>query len=104
MGKAQVASALAEIEPGRSMIETSFADAIDASLVDAEYVGFTTAMKHCANVSVSLSPDGSANIGCDVLGGSLVTGKRLLLNRSASGVWTCNASQFNARIRPNGCS
>ncbi|MEB1609087.1 pilin [Xanthomonas campestris pv. campestris] len=103
VAKAQVAAALAEIEPGRSMIETSFADAIDASLVDAEYVGFTRAMKHCANASVRLLPDGAASITCDVVGGSLVAGKQLTLNRSTSGAWTCNASQFNAKIRPNGC-
>lgn len=104
VAKSQATAALAEIAPGRSMIETSFADAIDPSLVDTEYVGLSQTSKHCSNVNVALSSDGTASISCDVQGGSLVEGKKLMLQRSTTGVWTCNASQFGTKYKPGGCN
>ncbi|WP_081317004.1 pilin [Xanthomonas translucens] len=103
VAKSQLTTALAEIEPGRSMIEVAFADAVDPSLVTASYIGLSPPTKRCASIVVSLNLDGSATLSCEVVGGSLVNGRTLSLQRAMSGAWECNASAFDARYRPAGC-
>ncbi|WP_185815509.1 pilin [Xanthomonas sp. SS] len=103
VAKAQLTTALAEIEPGRSMVETALADAADPALVTADYIGLSAATARCASILVSLNADGQATLSCDVIGGSVVNGRTLSLQRTTAGVWECDASAFDARYRPSGC-
>lgn len=103
VAKAQLTTALAEIEPGRSMIETAFADAVDPQLVSASYIGLPASTKRCAIIGVLVDADGSATLSCEVVGSSLVNGKTLSLERTVSGNWKCNASAFDVKYRPGGC-
>ncbi|MDY4297166.1 MULTISPECIES: pilin [unclassified Xanthomonas] len=103
VAKSQLTTALAEIESGRSMVETALADAAGSTLVTAAYVGLSTTTVRCENVQVSLNSNGRAALTCDVIGGSVVNGRTLSLQRTAADVWECDAFAFDARYRPNGC-
>lgn len=103
VAKAQLTAALAEIEPGRSMIESVFADAVDPSLVDVSYIGLPASTERCSRINVSLALDGRATLSCVVVGGSLVDGRTLSLQRSVAGSWRCDASAFDARYKPSEC-
>ncbi|MBB5942354.1 type IV pilus assembly protein PilA [Xanthomonas arboricola] len=103
VAKAQLSAALAQIEPGRSMIESAFADAVDPSLVDVGYIGLPVSTERCALINVSLAPDGRSTLSCRVIGGSSVDGRTLSLQRSVAGIWRCDASAFDARYKPSEC-
>ena len=103
VARAQIAAALAEIRPGRTTIESTIADGRDASLVDADYLGLKASAR-CPEISAELSTMYTAAIECEVAGNAKVSGKTLALNRSSDGVWTCDASAFDARHRPYGCN
>jgi type IV pilus assembly protein PilA len=104
VARSQVTAAVADIEPGRSMIEVAIADAADPSLVDANYVGLADSTKRCTEITSSADASGVAQLSCKVAGGPLVNGRTLRLKRSVSGVWSCDASEFNSRFRPVACS
>lgn len=102
VAKAQLASAFAEIRPGKTTVESVVQDSRDAALIDADYVGIRTSDR-CSAVSADLSADGKASLECTVAGAPVVNGKTLSLNRDTNGVWTCDGSAFDARYRPTGC-
>lgn len=102
VARTQIAAALAEMRPGKTTIESTIADGRDASLVDANYVGLKASAR-CPEISAELSSMYAAKIECEVAGNAKVSGKTLALNRSSDGVWTCDASAFDARHRPYGC-
>ncbi|MXV07505.1 MULTISPECIES: pilin [unclassified Xanthomonas] len=103
VAKSQLTAALAEIEPGRPMIEVAFADAADPSIVDASFVGLPKSSVRCAQISVSLTLDGTSTLSCRVIGSKAVNGRTISLRRAASGGWSCDASAFHARHKPGEC-
>lgn len=102
VAKSQLTAALAEIRPGKTTVESVAQDSRNAALVDAAYVGLT-ATERCSAVAAALSDAGAGTVSCTVAGGPAVNGKILALRRDAEGVWTCDASSFEARYRPAGC-
>jgi len=102
VAKAQLAAAFAELRPGKTTIETVVQDSRDASLVDAEYIGIKVS-ERCTSVNASLDASGVGSISCTVKGGPQVNGLELTLRRDGEGVWTCDGSEFAARVRPTGC-
>jgi type IV pilus assembly protein PilA len=102
MAKAQLGAALAEIRPGKTMLEAVAQDSKDASVVSPDYIGLRVS-ERCPVVAADLNAAGVGNISCTVKGNAPVNGKSLVLRRSAAGVWTCDGSAFDARYRPAGC-
>lgn len=101
VAKSQVAAALAEIRPGKTTLEAVAQDGRDTSLVDRDYVGLNNSSR-CSAISATLAADGVGEISCTLSGTRMVNGS-LKLKRSAVGIWTCDASEFEAKYRPSGC-
>lgn len=99
--KAQVTSALAEIEPGRTMAETKINEGITTTLASAADVGLATSTR-CPTVSVSVANTGAASIACTMAGNPGVASKTITLTRSIAGAWSC-ATTVVADYAPKGC-
>ncbi|WP_167336265.1 pilin [Xanthomonas sacchari] len=84
------------------MIETAVAEQRVASLLNADHIGIK-ASASCSSVSVEVSNNYLAQLGCRVSGNSKVDGNILYLKRNVEGVWTCNASAFEVPYRLGGC-
>lgn len=101
VAKAQLGAALADIRPGKTAMESAAQERKDG-VVTPEYIGVGIT-ERCSMVEAELSESGVGFISCTVKGSSAVNGKNLVLRRAADGMWTCDASAFNARYRPAGC-
>lgn len=104
VAKAQVTSALADISPAKTGIETALADAMPASEITVAYLGFGSGTKHCSSVELVFAGTGQTTLSCVLEGGSAVVGKSLHLRRTVDGVWTCDGSEFDEKFRPGNCS
>ena len=93
---------LADISPGKMLVETVVYENRSASLVTPEFIGGAQ-NAHCSNVEAELSDSGVGHISCTLKGHSALDGKDLILRRSAEGIWSCDGSAFEARYRPTGC-
>lgn len=103
VSKAQLGAALADIRPGKTTMESVAQDSRDASIVDADYIGLSVTTR-CPIIDAELAADGVGTITCTVEGNSAVDGRDLVLRRTVDGTWTCDASAFDAEIRPSGCT
>lgn len=102
VAKSQLTSALAEIRPGKTTIETVVQDSRDASLITADYIGLRVS-ERCTALDAEVASSGVGNVTCTVGGAPPINGKDLTLRRAADGTWTCDGSAFEARYRPTGC-
>ncbi|ENE2730883.1 TPA: pilin [Stenotrophomonas maltophilia] len=100
--RTQLTAALADISPGKMLVETVVYENRSASLVTPEFIGGAQ-NAHCSNVEAELSDSGVGHISCTLKGHSALEGKDLILRRSAEGIWSCDGSAFEARYRPTGC-
>ncbi|KGM23662.1 pilin [Stenotrophomonas maltophilia] len=100
--RTQLTAALADISPGKMLVETVVYENRSASLVTPEFIGGAQ-NAHCSNVEAELSDSGVGHISCTLKGHSVLDGKDLILRRSAEGIWSCDGSAFEARYRPTGC-
>ncbi|QYK12552.1 pilin [Shewanella rhizosphaerae] len=101
--KSQVGGGLSEVSGLKNAFEVAVLDDIDPSLVttNAGYVGQqATTGTYC-----DLALTARTAMECTLKGGNAtyVNGKKLTLNRSADGVWTCN-TDVDAKYRPKGCT
>lgn len=102
VARTQLTAALADISPGKMLVETVVYENRSASLVTPEFIGGAQ-NAHCSNVEAELSDSGVGHISCTLKGHSALDGKDLILRRSAEGIWSCDGSAFEARYRPTGC-
>ncbi|MET0280277.1 MAG: pilin [Steroidobacteraceae bacterium] len=100
--KSQVTAALADMHPGKTLVEAVIVEDRDAGVVTPEYLGLTRST-HCSAVSAELSPSGAGSIVCTLISSGTANGKDLVLRRSVDGVWTCDGGAFEVRYRPRGC-
>lgn len=100
--RTQLTAALADISPGKMLVETVVYENRSASLVTPEFIGGAQ-NAHCSNVEAELSDPGVGHISCTLKGHSALDGKDLILRRSAEGIWSCDGSAFETRYRPTGC-
>ncbi|BBQ13009.1 TPA: pilin [Stenotrophomonas maltophilia] len=100
--RTQLTAALADISPGKMLVETVVYENRSASLVTPEFIGGAQ-NAHCSNVEAELSDSGVGHISCTLKGHSALDGKDLILRRSAEGIWSCDGSAFETRYRPTGC-
>ncbi|WP_459048195.1 pilin [Stenotrophomonas sp. PSU_St99] len=102
VARTQLTAALADISPGKMLVETVIYENRSASLITPEFIGGAQ-NAHCSNVEAELSDSGVGHISCTLKGHSVLDGKDLILRRSAEGIWSCDGSAFEARYRPSGC-
>lgn len=103
MVKSQGAAALAEVTPLKTQFEVMVNEGKTPSLTatDAGYIGQTASGgSYC-----TLALTGTTAIECTGKGGnaSKFNGKKITLNRSAEGAWTCT-SDLDAKYKPGKCS
>jgi type IV pilus assembly protein PilA len=112
--KTQIAAALAEINPGKTGIQTAAAagSASGATGADAlALANLTSSSSRCSATAVEFKATGSSIITCTMIGSTGVSGKKLQLQRTAdtataSGAWSCVsnvASGLSAQM-PTGCT
>ena len=95
--KSQIASALAEISPGKTGIHTAVATSASAATGSAglALAGLNSPTTRCV-VTVDVNASGGTIINCTMKGATGVEGKTLQLIRTAdtattSGTWSCNS-------------
>jgi type IV pilus assembly protein PilA len=112
--KAQIAAALAEIDPGKTNIQAAAATGAASTTTGSAALtlaGLTSPTSRCSTTEVLVSNTGSSIITCTMIGSAGVNGQKLQLQRTAdtaaaSGTWTCvsNVVVGYAGQMPSGCS
>ena len=109
--KSQIASALAEITPGKTAIQTALNDGVSGvSATQALSISkLSSGTTRCSPVDVGISNDGSSTITCKMVGAARVSGINLVLTRTADnagGTWTCtsNIETGDVALLPKGCT
>ncbi len=100
--RSNVASALAEVTPGKIGFEIAINDGLTPSTAQADpgFIGVPSPTTYCT-LTVTIN-----SIQCAARGGNPANfnGKSFTLTRDATtGVWSC-ASDFDAKFKPKGCS
>lgn len=104
VGRAQVVSGLADITPGKIEVELAVSRGQESSIRAPADVALAAVTPHCSDVGVSLELTGEGVLSCTLLGVSVIEGKVIVLRRSSSASWTCEAEGLDARYLPQGCS
>ncbi|MBN8755378.1 MULTISPECIES: pilin [Variovorax] len=107
--KSQIAASLAEITPGKVMVETKITDGEAVSTATA--IGLQTATKRCTAITptFTVANKGAGTISCSMIGGTQVNGKTITWTRSADdattnpGSWACTTT-VDAKLKPKECS
>lgn len=100
--KAQTATALAELTPGKVGVETLVAEGMATNETDA--VGLPTVSSRCAGIEASVSINGTATLTCTLKqgGGNGVEGN-LVWSRNGGGRWTCSTTMTKTNLVPSIC-
>ncbi|RYG88543.1 MAG: pilin [Alphaproteobacteria bacterium] len=101
VARSQVTAGLADIAPGKSLFEAKLiAEGVVTFDVDA--LGLQSPTPRCAQITMDSSATGF--IACELRGNPRVAGQIIQLNRSSTGLWTCDASTVDEKYRPVGCA
>ena len=88
VAKAQVSSGLAEITPGKTLMETKLNEGTTDIALPGD-IGLQAVTKNCSAITATGTvATGVAAISCTLLGNSAIVGKTVTWSRAA-GVWTC---------------
>ena len=103
IAKSQATSALAEISPAKTQFEIIVNEGKTPSTTstDSGFIGVGPTTQYC-EVTVT----GIASIECKMKNGNAakINGKKITLNRSADGAWSCAAdTALDAKYRPGNC-
>ncbi len=100
--RAQLTSALADINSGRSAFESKII-ADNVTTFDIAVVGLAQSTPRCSAVNLVSGVNG--HIECIVRGHPSINGKALRITRNSSGQWACStAAGTPVKYRPNHCS
>jgi type IV pilus assembly protein PilA len=107
--KAQVAAALAEITPGKTIVETKITDGV--AVTTATAIGLQPSTKRCSAIAPAFAVNnlGAGTIICTMIGGSQVNGRTITWTRLADnaatnpGSWACTTT-VDAKLKPKECS
>jgi type IV pilus assembly protein PilA len=106
--KSQIASALAEITPGKTAIQTALNDGVSgvtsAQALSISKLSATTS--RCTTVAVAVANTGASTIVCTMNGAARVTGQTITLTRAldtAGGAWTCTSNVTPTTLLPRDC-
>lgn len=112
IAKSQVTSAIAEISPAKTNIETNISNgvaSVDTPITDAGYIGIgggTGITQYCSALAITGFTAGTdfGTLKCTIAGGALVKGKTVTLTRiTGTGAWTCSTDIGNAALTPISC-
>lgn len=96
VAKSQFSAGLAEIVPGKTMVETFLNEGTDVA--DVAAIGLQAATKNCSAITASgTASSGAATITCTLAGNSAIVGAVITLTR-ATGVWSCAAAAGTSGI------
>ncbi|MBD8496570.1 pilin [Pseudomonas syringae] len=101
VAKSQAATALADITPAKSMVESKVSDGISTQLTAASDVGLADT-ERCA-IAATVETTGAASIVCTIAGNPAVATKTMTLKRAAGGAWSCETT-VDADHAPKGCT
>ncbi|QSX73544.1 pilin [Lysobacter arenosi] len=106
VAKSQATAGLAEVAPGKTQYELMVQEG--TAIANAASVGLQATTGRCdivvAAVAAGSAPATTDNIVCTLKGAAgKVAGKKLNLNRAASGAWTCT-TDLNTKYKPGGCA
>ncbi|MBB5883629.1 pilin [Xanthomonas sp. LMG 8992] len=103
VAKSQLAAALAEVTPARTMLESKLQEDSTYVPADGAALGLQTTTPRCTSFTVTAS-----SIQCTgVKGNDIVTGATVTLNRTAAtGAWACVIAGGNvaAKHKPSNCT
>ena len=106
--KSQVASALAEVIPGQTAIQTILNDGLSGNISSDQalsYSKLSASTTRCA-VAVTLNASGAGTIVCTMTGAAKINGKTLTLTRLSDvlgGTWACTSNVDDATLKPKAC-
>ncbi|AXI84552.1 pilin [Xylella taiwanensis] len=116
VARSQVATALADITPGKVQAEILFTDARGTSAITTpETIGLRTSSTRCSTIGVNITPStGIGEIACTIIGNAQVNGQTIRWNRSADnasgqggtnngGLWSCTTN-VAATLSPTTCT
>ena len=88
LAKSQFTVGLADISPGKTMMEVFINDEITVTTADS--LGLALEGGSCSLIAANGDPNtGISGITCTLIGGVNIQGKIIRLNRDASGRWRC---------------
>jgi type IV pilus assembly protein PilA len=112
--KTQIGAALAEINPGKTGIQTAAASGPAAGATGSaalSLAGLTSPTSRCSVTAVDFKVTGASIITCTMIGSTGVNGQKLQLQRTAdsataSGTWSCvsDVAATLAAQMPTGCT
>ena len=116
IAKAQVASALAEIQSAKNQVEIKIVEGVTTALtyttLTVAEIGLKSGTERCATVTATVKTTGEAGILCQIKGSNAVKDKYLQYYRSAdtttagsvvSGTWSCK-TDADAKHAPKTCT
>jgi type IV pilus assembly protein PilA len=115
ISKSQASSALAELSGPKTIIETKINSEPLVATTKPSDLGFTspnadatdtTATTSRCVITVKLATTGVTQLLCTVNGNTDINDKKIKLNRTADGNWTCttNIGSATASYKPDGCT
>ncbi|TPG24812.1 pilin [Variovorax guangxiensis] len=111
--KAQIASALSEITPGKVSMETKITEG--TAVATPADIGLQTPTKRCSPITAAfvVANAGVATIECTMVGGAQVAGKKITWTRTADtatasatvtpSAWACT-TDVAAKLKPKECT
>lgn len=100
VAKSAMAAGIAEINPGKAMLEVKVNEGATVSLPGD--IGLATPTTNCSAVSAAAADTGVGSITCKLKGTAAITGKIITLSRDAAGAWTCK-HDADAKYSVSGC-
>jgi len=114
ISKAQASAALEDISSSKTFIETKINTETLVASTDPAYLGFTstaaaatgtTATTARCVITSKITVTGVTQALCTAKGNADINGKKIKLDRDASGVWTCTTDiAATAAFLPVGCT
>ena len=115
VARAQITGALSEVTRAKTNFDEKLAHEITTDDVtamtgtSATVLGqlgiLSTTSQRCSGYATTLTMDGTASIGCTMIGAEAVNGAVIKWSRLPSGVWTCTTgvAAGDARLAPKHC-
>lgn len=102
VAKSQLAAALAEVSPAKTMLESKLQEDSNYAPTSAADVGLQNSSPRCGGFTAT-----SSTLACTgIKGNDIVANATLTLTRSATGVWTCaiTGGAVLAKHKPSNCT
>ncbi|MFZ2724754.1 MAG: pilin [Methylococcaceae bacterium] len=89
--KSQFYGAMAEISPGKTLIEVNLNEG--TPITSVQQLGLNDSSNYCSQITVSANNDtGEANLSCVIKGSIFVNGKTVSWIRNNQGYWNCETN------------